>query len=806
MKKNYSKKLIIALAFFLTFSNISIAQISGLIQRFTFDNTLSNTSGTINFSSAAFTADRAGTANSALSLTGNGSTATIPNLPLGNSARTFAMWFRLGTVNTHYNYLFNYGTSAAPYGAYVGANGVISFAPNHVEPLTHIPFQWYHYVFSYDGTTSKIYRDGVLVGTSTIPVNTLNNNNLFRLGLSETGATGLFNGIIDDLEIYNRALTNQEAASLFTPLPPIHHFTFDGTASNQNNTVSFDTQDPTISYTTNRFGVANKALLIQGSGTTATINNLRYGNGPRSVAMWVKVDAFSSNGFNYLFNYGNGNTSYGAYLNATTVNKFIPNHAVATPHNLGVWYHYVFTHDGGRSRIYKNGVLIGALSQTNNTVNNNSIFRLGLTETGGTNSTAGGAFRGCVDDLMIYDRTLSADEVFKLYGNTPATPAVQWNFNSNTNADGGLYSFSTPSGTGLLTDRFGNANSALYLNNSGSVATGVTPLPTGNNPRTISFWFKRSQSDLQDLFVYGNSGSQSCFGLYVTASGSFVNYHTQNNSTYVAMSGSGNEPIAPDTWHHITVVYTQDSSMIYRNGSSIGRFAFNSTLTTTGTNLLLGKVLTTSQNPFQGTIDEIKVYNGALSALEIANQYTMALPVKLNNFSAKLNNQTVLLNWTTAQEINTSHFEIEYSNNANEFKKVATIEASGNSNTQKNYGANHTINKESVHYYRLKMVDKDGKFSYSEIVRLKSDTKGLLLDVYPTIVTNTANINVTAIENSTASIEVYNTQGQKVQQQHIVLKPGTQSIKLDASVLSKGNYFIRLVTNQQQLSTQIIKQ
>jgi hypothetical protein len=806
MKKNYSKKLIIALAFFLTLSNISIAQISGLIQRFTFDNTLSNTSGTINFSSAAFTADRAGTANSALSLTGNGSTATIPNLPLGNSPRTFAMWFRLGTVNTHYNYLFNYGTSVAPYGAYVGANGVISFAPSHVELLTHIPFQWYHYVFSYDGTTSKIYRDGVLVGTSTIAVNTLNNNNLFRLGLSETGATGLFNGIIDELEIYNRALTNQEAASLFTPLPPIHHFTFDGTASNQNNTVSFDTQDPTISYTTNRFGVANKALLIQGSGTTAIINNLRYGNGPRSVAMWVKVDAFSSNGFNYLFNYGNGNTSYGAYLNATTVNKFIPNHTVATPHNLGVWYHYVFTHDGGRSRIYKNGVLIGALSQTNNTVNNNSIFRLGLTETGGTNSTAGGAFRGCVDDLMIYDRTLSADEVFKLYGNTPATPAVQWNFNSNTNADGGLYSFSTPSGTGLLTDRFGNANSALYLNNSGSVATGVTPLPTGNNPRTISFWFKRSQSDLQDLFVYGNSGSQSCFGLYVTASGSFVNYHTQNNSTYVAMSGSGNEPIAPDTWHHITVVYTQDSSMIYRNGSSIGRFAFNSTLTTSGTNFLLGKVLTTSQNPFQGTIDEIKVYNGALSPLEIANQYVTALPVMLKSFTAQVKNQTSFLNWQTAQEINTSHFEVEYSNNANEFKKVVTLEASGNSNSLKNYSLQHSINKEPIHYYRLKMVDKDGKFTYSNVVKLKAATKALDVEVYPTIITNQATVSITATEKAKARIIISNVQGQVIKNSNLNVAVGSQTQMVDFTNLSKGMYLLTVLLNNEQQVFKVIKQ
>ncbi|MCU0323556.1 MAG: T9SS type A sorting domain-containing protein, partial [Chitinophagaceae bacterium] len=188
------------------------------------------------------------------------------------------------------------------------------------------------------------------------------------------------------------------------------------------------------------------------------------------------------------------------------------------------------------------------------------------------------------------------------------------------------------------------------------------------------------------------------------------------------------------------------------------------------------------------------------------NASGIALPSNLSAFSAKLNSQTTILNWSTSQEVNTNNFEIEYSNDGRDFNKVAIVAAAGNSNTTKQYSYKHTINNNPVHYYRLKMVDKDGKFSYSEIVRLKSDNKGLLLDVYPTIVTNTANINITAIENSTASIEVYNTQGQKVQQQNIVLKPGTQSIKLDVSVLSKGNYFIRLVTNQQQLSTQIIKQ
>jgi hypothetical protein len=587
--------------------NVANAQITnGLLHEFKFDNTYSNTSSTINFSNAAFTTDRAGISNSALSLTGNGSTATIPNLPLGNSARTVSMWFRLGTLNSNYNFLFSYGTGSAPYGAFVVPTFVNAFAPNHQVTSPHVANQWYHYVFSYDGTTSRIYRNGILIGTSTVAVNTVNNSNLFRLGLSETGVTGYFNGAIDDLKIYNRAL--------------------------------------------------------------------------------------------------------------------------------------------------------------------------------------------------------SANEVYEVYGQTPTTPAVQWLFQSHTNADGGLYPFSTPPNTGMHIDRFGNNFSALYMNNSGSVAAGVAPLPLGNSARTISFWFKRSQSDFQELFVYGSSGSTSCFGLYVTANGAFVNYHTQQTSTYVAMSGSGNEPIAPDTWHHMTVVYTQDSSKIYRNGLPIGLYAYSGTLVTTGTNLLLGKVLTTSSNPFQGTFDEIKIYNGALSPAEIAASYNAALPAKLNHFTAQLKNQTAQLNWSTITEINTSHFEVEYSNNGREFNKVATVTANGNSSSTKNYTAIHSVNNEPIHYYRLKMMDKDGQFTYSQIVKLKTATKGFNVEVYPTVVTNQANVNINATEKTNGTISITNMQGQLIKRSNVNIAVGSQTTTLDVSSLSKGSYLVTIQTNKEQQSFKIIKQ
>ncbi len=584
----------------------------------------------------------------------------------------------------------------------------------------------------------------------------------------------------------------------------LHEFNFNNSYTSTLGTATFSNIGQT-SFVTDRNGNASSALNINNGYAIATIANMPTSSNQRTISLWVKLNTFNSLGFNYIYSYGPGSSANGVYLNATTVNHYAlnfgnnTNHSISTPHTLNTWVHYAFTYDGSRSRIYKNGILIGTTVQNISTVSNNS-FSMGVTEGGGI-----GYLNGAVDELKIYNRALSASEVYEIYGQIPSTPVVQWNFNGNTTANGGLYAFSTPAGTGLNNDRFNNANSALFMNNSGSVATGVAPLPLGNNPRTISFWFKRSQSDFQELFVYGSSGNQNCYGLNVSGSGAFANYHTNNGSLYTVLSSSSNQPIAPDTWHMITVVYTQDSSKIYRNGVVIAELPNSVNLTTTGTNLRLGMVLTSSSNPFQGTIDEIKVYNGALSPLEIAGSYNTALPVFIKHFNAQLNNQKAILNWSTATEINSSHFDVEYSNDAKDFTKATTIQAKGNSHIIQSYAAVIDINNQTTHYFRLKALDKDGKFTYSNIIKLSS-TKTIKTEVYPTIATTTVNVNITAQTNSKANIQIISADGRITQQQNWVLQQGTQNKMIDVSQLTKGMYFVIISNNDIQEKFFIVKE
>lgn len=143
------------------------------------------------------------------------------------------------------------------------------------------------------------------------------------------------------------------------------------------------------------------------------------------------------------------------------------------------------------------------------------------------------------------------------------------------------------------------------------------------------------------------------------------------------------------------------------------------------------------------------------------NTYT-PLPVALISFEAVSENATVRLNWSTALEINSSGFDIERSNNAKNWSKlsfVPTHTPDGNSKTRLSYHFDDTAPLNGKNYYRLKLLDIDGKYTYS---RIKSATVGGNgLSVYPNPVTDGL-LTIDSGAEIITSAEVYNMAGMKV--------------------------------------------
>ncbi|TAE44537.1 MAG: BspA family leucine-rich repeat surface protein, partial [Cytophagales bacterium] len=104
------------------------------------------------------------------------------------------------------------------------------------------------------------------------------------------------------------------------------------------------------------------------------------------------------------------------------------------------------------------------------------------------------------------------------------------------------------------------------------------------------------------------------------------------------------------------------------------------------------------------------------------------LPITLLSFEGKRTNENnVLLQWKTATELNNKGFEVQKSNNVIDFKKITFVDGAGNSSVIKNYSLN--IQNSDDMYYRLKQIDFDGSFSYSNIIFVKGIEN--IVNVYP---------------------------------------------------------------------------
>ncbi|WP_461487209.1 LamG domain-containing protein, partial [Pedobacter sp.] len=332
-----------------------------------------------------------------------------------------------GYSGLNYDPVFTYGTgtnSNAFSGSFSLDRVSINAHNDHTTFILGFGYQnivqtWYHFSVSYDGTTTKIYRNGVLLGSLAKNWNTLNNNDIFKLGIG-TGGEKWFNGAIDDLKIFDRAITDTEAEQLYKGdidvcSDLISYFNFNSNATDHTQTISFSTTDPTYPITTTigRNGGGDYALQTFQAATqprTISLPELPIANNPRTIVFWMKTSTPFTTSQNY-FTYGNAANAqtFGLYNNssgALVFQGFGAGNDVTTTATIGqnVWVQVAIVHNSNMVKIYTNGVLRHSFVPTTMLNTGNSTFKIG-------------AFNGAVDDLAIYKRPLSFGEIESLYTN-----------------------------------------------------------------------------------------------------------------------------------------------------------------------------------------------------------------------------------------------------------------------------------------------------------------------------------------------------------------------------------------------------
>jgi len=122
--------------------------------------------------------------------------------------------------------------------------------------------------------------------------------------------------------------------------------------------------------------------------------------------------------------------------------------------------------------------------------------------------------------------------------------------------------------------------------------------------------------------------------------------------------------------------------------------------------------------------------DGANLSAATADQHSYsvaaALPLQLISFSGKKINNNVELSWHTQQELNVDHYEIYRSSNGTQFQSIGFKKAIGNSASVNDYSFNDLNTFKGNNFYKIKSVDRDGKYSFTQVVKLSFDNRSLV--------------------------------------------------------------------------------
>ena len=286
--------------------------------------------------------------------------------------------------------------------------------------------------------------------------------------------------------------------------------------------------------------------------------------------------------------------------------------------------------------------------------------------------------------------------------------------------------------------------------------------------------FSGGAADGWDRNAYAQAGNN----IFTGGNGdgwSFATYAQGSNNIYIGGIGDG--------WSFAT--FAQVGNGIYNGGNGDGWSSLN--FQQAGNNIFLGG---------QG--------DGWASTYRALGP----LPVIFVSFTAEKQGNASLLQWQTATENNTAHFDVERSLDAVFFQKIGSRVAAGNSSVPLSYSFVDAQPLQGYNYYRLKQVDKNGAFVYTPTRMLLFASVGMqTIKVYPVPATASITVELPAsTQNEDVAINLSNALGVTVQQQKLSrYRAGNQS-SLNLSTLPAGVYTLQVVSASFNGSQIVIKQ
>jgi hypothetical protein len=664
---------------------------TGLVAYYPFNGNANDESGNGNngtVNGATLTTDRFGNVGKAFRFDGssNSITSNTSCFNIGWDQFTVSGWFSLDDANklsqTIFNTIphtgvdlnYNYETTAQHnFSAFIGSySGVPAWdiaLNNQGSKKDYENNKWVHFTLIKNGLKYYLYVNNILdmIITSSITPS----NILCKISLGSNNVRPeFFYGTIDDVRIYNRALSSDEVTQLYNSEKPatdlttglVAYYPFNGNANDESGNGNNGTVNG-ATLTTDRFGNVGKAYGFDGVSNNISFSKIPMQNTDNwCISSWVNAKSLNTIQTILLLGVDNGNggnSSLNGYSIGTgitgTLSSFVSIFSDIAPINSGSdlssnqWYSLIIQRVNGVTNFYINGIKTNSASTV--TPRTPTEFFIG-------SSTGIRYFNGKIDDVRIYNRPLSSDEITDLYNSEkPATDlttglVAYYPFNGNANDESGNGNNGTVNGATLTTDRFGNVGKAYYFNGSNNISLNK---PFLDGAYTLSLWIKvmEKQSYAAAIFtngiLHGNFGNG--FSALISPDNNIILYEKHPFSNGFKIYNETN-PITPNNnYNQYTFVWdgktNNNSVKVYYNGTLILSGACNSNLINASQNLVFGYGSDGGTiYPFKGYMDDIRIYNRALSEEEIkflySGQQTLRLdaPTDIQYRTTKISNST----------------------------------------------------------------------------------------------------------------------------------------------------------------------
>jgi hypothetical protein len=286
--------------------------------------------------------------------------------------------------------------------------------------------------------------------------------------------------------------------------------------------------------------------------------------------------------------------------------------------NINTWYHAAMTYDGSTLRLFVNGVADGSTPVTGGAIiGGTQPLRIGG---GAPGNDPPFYFPGRIDDVRLYDRALSQAEIQALYANNSSCTCNAQGSVAYFRAEGDFMdSVGTNHGTGTgVTFTSGQLGQAFNFARGASASSVVAPDSTSLDiagPITLEAWINTSTygGRIIDKITAGGADGYM-LDTYNSRLRLIIGSAVLSSTTMLPANGG---------WTHVVGVYDGTNMAVYVNGAQDGMaVAGVSTTPTNGLPLRLG-IDSTGGSAFTGLMDEVRIYNRALSASDVANLYGM---------------------------------------------------------------------------------------------------------------------------------------------------------------------------------------